>query len=525
MGVFQRVTSLVMVLGLSVSGVVGVSSSASADEARVIAPYYAGWEQGNLAPGALPWEAMSHVIHFSVLPTASGGLDDATNGVSASRARALVSEARKHDTKVLISVGGTPGSEHWPAAASATNRARFVDNLVELMASRGYDGIDLNWEGNVDQADYLAVMRQLREALDARGNGELLTAAFYGSWNTLAARAHPLLDWVSMMTYLPYGQPANSHNSPLHGSQYARIDNLVSSWLAAGVPADKIVPGVATYASEWRNDQLVTPEMPYRTAVAKGYTSGLAWDATARASAWRSATTFVSIEDDRAIKAKADYLDTQGLRGLIVWELGTGRHNGTIPVMDSIRTHLPLTTTPNVAPAGRFRDVSTGVHAGAIERMAAGGVISGYPDATFRPTNRVTRGQVASMLTRSLDLDPRSCTTVCARLSDVAGSTHAEAIHAAVGAGIVNGYGDGTFRPDRPVTRGQLASMLATAFEVLDDEVAHPFIDVAGTTHETSIAAITSAGLASGQTPSTFAPNADVRRDQMATFLDRALAG
>jgi chitinase len=347
MGLFQRVTSLVMVLGLSVSGVVGVSSSASADEARVIAPYYAGWEQGNLAPGALPWEAMSHVIHFSVLPTASGGLDDATNGVSASRARALVSEARKHDTKVLISVGGTPGSEHWPAAASATNRARFVDNLVELMASRGYDGVDLNWEGNVDQADYLAVMRQLREALDARGNGELLTAAFYGSWNTLAARAHPLLDWASMMTYLPYGQPANSHNSPLHGSQYARIDNLVSSWLAAGVPANKIVPGVATYASEWRNDQLVTPEMPYRTAAAKGYTSGLAWDATARASAWRSATTFVSIEDDRAIKAKADYLDTQGLRGLIVWELGTGRHNGTIPVMDSIRTHLPL-TTPNV---------------------------------------------------------------------------------------------------------------------------------------------------------------------------------
>jgi chitinase len=349
----SALTALLVLLGALVN--LGVTATAgSAAEARVIAPYYAGWEQANLRPADLPWDSMTHVIHFSVLPTSTGGLNDTTNVVTATNASALIQEARSRGKKVLISVGGTPGSEHWPSAASPTNRSRFVQNLVNHMATRGYDGIDLNWEGTVNEADYLAVMRDLRAALNARGRGELLTAVYFGSWRSLAANSHPLLDWVSMMTYLPYGQSSDSHNSPLYGTQYARIDNLVGQWLAAGVPANKIVIGLATYASEWVGGKLVTPEMPYRTAVAKGYTTNLAWDATARASAWRSSTTFVSVEDDRAVREKADYLKAKGLRGVIVWELGAGRHNGTVPVMNSIRTHLPLTaatTTPSPTSA------------------------------------------------------------------------------------------------------------------------------------------------------------------------------
>jgi chitinase len=412
MTVGRRLITVLAVLGFVVGGVGGPSAGttpqASAAGARVIAPYYAGWEQTALRPAALPWDALTHVIHFSVLPTATGGIDDTRNDVTAARARELVAEARKHRKKVLVAVGGTPGSEHWPAAASSANRARFVANLVAHMASRGYDGIDLNWEGTVNEADYLAVIRDLRRALDARGRGELLTAVYFGSWTDLAARSHRDLDWVSMMTYLPYGQPANSHNSPLNGSQYARIDNLVTRWSSAGVPAGKLVFGVATYASEWKGGKLVTPEMPYRTAAAKGYTTGPVFDATTRATAWRSGGTFVSLEDDRSMKAKAAYLDAKGLRGLIVWELGAGRHRGTIPVMNSVRRHLPTATTISVRPTKELL-------AGQAWRSRLTVKGAGLADGT--QVSFTYRGSLGTTGTRSCVVRSRTCTTSYVQLT------------------------------------------------------------------------------------------------------------
>jgi hypothetical protein len=178
---------------------------------------------------------------------------------------------------VLIAVGGTPGSEHFASAASPANRAVFVRNLVALVNARGYDGIDLDWETGVNHGDYVALVKDLRAALGTK----LLSAVYLGSWSALARDTHAYLDWVSMMTYLPYGQPSNAHNSAIYGSLYARIDNLVNLWTGSGVPVAKILPGLATYASVWSGGSLVTAEMPYATAKARGYTAGQAWDATA----------------------------------------------------------------------------------------------------------------------------------------------------------------------------------------------------------------------------------------------------
>jgi hypothetical protein len=52
---------------------------------------------------------------------------------------------------------------------------------------------------------------------------------------------------------------------------------------------------------------------------------------------------------------------------------------------------------------------------------------------------------------------------------DTAGSVHEDRIARLSEAGIVEGFGDGTYRPSRPVTRGQLASMLARAMGALAD--------------------------------------------------------
>jgi glucose/arabinose dehydrogenase len=116
-----------------------------------------------------------------------------------------------------------------------------------------------------------------------------------------------------------------------------------------------------------------------------------------------------------------------------------------------------------------FPDVTEGPHAEAIETLAAlePPVIRGFDDGRFRPGADITRGQVATVLTLALDevaaqhadLDPLP--PAASPYDDTDGSVHEETIARLAGAGVVLGYGDGTYRPGAPVTRGELATMLA----------------------------------------------------------------
>jgi subtilisin family serine protease len=104
-------------------------------------------------------------------------------------------------------------------------------------------------------------------------------------------------------------------------------------------------------------------------------------------------------------------------------------------------------------------DIAGHTHEAGIIKVAEAGITTGYPDGTFRPNLAVTRGQMATFLTRALDLPAGSAS----QFWDVAGHTHAPGIGALVRAGITSGYPDGSFRPNDPVTRGQMATFLTRA--------------------------------------------------------------
>jgi hypothetical protein len=104
-----------------------------------------------------------------------------------------------------------------------------------------------------------------------------------------------------------------------------------------------------------------------------------------------------------------------------------------------------------------FNDIADSPHAENILKIAEAGITSGYSDGSFRPNAPVTRGQMATFLTKGLELPPGDASV----FSDVAGHTHESGIGALVGAEITSGYSDGTFRPNTSVTRGQMATFLA----------------------------------------------------------------
>ena len=89
-------------------------------------------------------------------------------------------------------------------------------------------------------------------------------------------------------------------------------------------------------------------------------------------------------------------------------------------------------------------------------------------------------------------------------------------------ADITTGCAPSKYCPNDDVSRGQMASFLARAFELPATSTDY-FTDDNGTTHEGNINRVAAAGITSGCTATTYCPKADVTRGQMAAFLRRAL--
>lgn len=163
-----------------------------------------------------------------------------------------------------------------------------------------------------------------------------------------------------------------------------------------------------------------------------------------------------------------------------------------------------------------MRDIAGNAHEASIVSLLERGIAGGYGDGTYRPEQAVTRGQMATFVTNAFELPPGST-----ELTDVAGTAHAAGIGAVTSAGVASGYPDGTFRPGQPVTRGQMATFLSNALELPPTTAAFP--DSVGSPHEGGIGAVAEAGIARGFPDGTFRPTDPVTRAQMATFLVNAL--
>ena len=119
-----------------------------------------------------------------------------------------------------------------------------------------------------------------------------------------------------------------------------------------------------------------------------------------------------------------------------------------------------------IGVASLFSDVPAGYqHATAINYAASAGIVSGNPDGTFRPDDTINRAAFTKMIVGAAHIDEASCSAQFFR--DVpADAWFAPYVQAARCAGIVNGYPDGTFRPSQNVTFVEAAKMIILAFHV-----------------------------------------------------------
>ena len=151
--------------------------------------------------------------------------------------------------------------------------------------------------------------------------------------------------------------------------------------------------------------------------------------------------------------------------------------------------------------------------------------IIGYADDTVRPENNITRAEVATIFFRLLSDDSRAYYwTQKNDYSDVSrGDWFNNAVSTLSNAGIITGYPDGTFRPNAPITRAEFAA-IAARFSDTVYSGKNTFSDVPSTHWAARCIALAEhLGWVSGYPDGTFRPDKSITRAEAMTLINRVL--
>jgi chitinase len=294
----------------------------------------------------------------------------------------------------LISVGGwTLSGPFSDIALTSATRERFARSAVDFIRRYGFDGVDIDWEYPVggglgsnttrpeDKQNYTLLLREVRRQLDdaARVDGRkyyLTIAAPAGPWNMANFELGPiavLCDWINVMTYDFHGGWENQTNH--HAPHFAppgdvlSVDATVNSYLATGVPAEKLVVGVPFYGRGWQgvgpfSNGLRQPssggspgtyppdeEFEYRDILSRLATSPATytryWDATAKAPwVYAPAITgglFITYEDRESLGLKTQMIRQRNLGGIMFWEISSDSKTPSQSLLEQISQDLLAT--------------------------------------------------------------------------------------------------------------------------------------------------------------------------------------
>ena len=355
------------------------AGSPQGDAASVTAPgapwsmgYYYAPQQAKYPVAAIDWPALTQLAVAFYAPQADGSLDE-TLGLDTTAGPALAAElvaaAHAHGVKAIASIGGAQSGASFQTATAPATLPTFVSSLTALLTKYGYDGIDIDWEPLTppDVSSAVAIATQVR----AGHPGVLLTIPVtYTNGNhpsdlsglSAVAAAY---DQIDIMTYHmagPWSGWKSWHTSALYYSDSATpssIDESVTEYLAAGVPASKLGFGLAFYGICYTppvtgpdqalgSTSIVDTSMTYTDIVANyASTTARQWDGQAHvpylsfaAPTGPNGCTFVTYDDPQSIAEKGNYLRAKSLGGIIVWTINDGAVGSQSPLLEAVRTGI-----------------------------------------------------------------------------------------------------------------------------------------------------------------------------------------
>jgi hypothetical protein len=175
-----------------------------------------------------------------------------------------------------------------------------------------------------------------------------------------------------------------------------------------------------------------------------------------------------------------------------------------------------------LAPASGLKDVQGHWAEAAISQLLISGAINGYPDGSFKPENLISRAEFVTVLVKAFKLEGQSG----AVFADTSGHWAKDYVAAAAGYGIVKGYTESSFGPDDCITREQMAVMICRAARIsggADEPLT--FTDQAGISQwaRDAVKATVEHKIVNGYPDNTFRPQENAKRAEAAAMIVKAL--
>ena len=347
------------IICLSVSGI----APATAPKKHVVIGYVGGYK-GLVNTDKIDATKMTHINYAFV--DVQGGKAFLTNlKTDSTNFRKLnLLKKKNKDLKILISIGGWAWSENFSdAVLTEASRELFAKSSVDIIRQYKLDGVDIDWEypgmpgekGNVyrkeDKENFTLMFQAIRKELDVlekeTRQKKLLTTATAGFAsfldNTEMGKAAVYLDYINLMTYDLFAGGIAAHHTNLYPTKVYKMensaDNAIKAYMAAGVPAHKLVMGIAFY------ERVFNVENPVNKGIGdkrigekygKGFThvkdslinkNGFVayLDKDAMAPYLFNATTnqFVTYDDELSVRNKCLYVMDKKMGGVMFWVYGS----------------------------------------------------------------------------------------------------------------------------------------------------------------------------------------------------------
>lgn len=444
----------------------------------------------------------------------------------------FVSEMHKKGIKVVPFL-----SNHWNrelGRKALENREELAAQIASAVYAYKLDGVNVDIENltEEDRENYVDFVKLLRQRLGSgktiavavAPNPKGVTKGWAGSYDytTLAKYA----DYLMVMTYDQSYQGGPS--GPVASASFVEDSIRYAVKMA---PAEKIVLGLPFYGRYWKNGEtyggygISLTDVEKLIAKYRGKTY-YDWNAqsaraviTIKASDEKpylfgkkleAGTYTIWYENESSLKYKLKLVQKYNLKGAGSWSLG----QETTKTWDYYKLWLN---------GCYFADAQGHWARDHILSMALRGWMNGVSSSSFLPENTLTRAEAAAVLVRAFNLP---VTSEGPTFNDISGHWAEKYIITAARHGIILGRGDGSFGPDRPVTRQELAVMLDRVLQGLKmpENYKNPYQDVSRSKNSwsyDSIVKMTAYGIFTGRPDGLFYPNATAKRAEMAALMDR----
>jgi len=318
------------------------SSSLWAKPPYIVAPYVQTGDSGTITPAGVPWSDITHLYEaFGNVSSTNPFASFAQPGPWAT----LVSTAHTNSTRVYISFGGAGVSDGtWSVATNGTNLNNFITQIMNVVSTNNFDGVDIDWEFPVvgDKGQFTNLMQGLATQLHALsaydGNPKGLT--FYISPGSQICG----VDWATLVSVVDYGvQGGYDYNVTAGGVVYNGPVSLpntagvsftdcfgtqrpldssanIADIVGRGWSWSKTIMGCPLYIENGGNSSVNT--------VIGGGTFVSAASAVEMESVYTYGGSNYGVNDRDAFCNKINYALSKGMPGISMWDLGKAYPTG-----------------------------------------------------------------------------------------------------------------------------------------------------------------------------------------------------